>query len=69
MLLTTPIERKCVLKSMDYLQNFGAKVLYTGVDAEGFVNMEELKERMKNVDFISIQHANQEIGNLQDIKI
>ena len=67
-LLTTSIERKCILKSMDYLRNFGAKVLYAGVDTEGFANMEELKEKMKNVDFISIQHANQEIGTLQDIK-
>ncbi len=66
--LTSAIERKCVLKSMEYLKNLGLKVEIVAVDSEGFVNEEELKEKIRHADFVSIQHANQEIGTLQDIK-
>ena len=67
-ILTSPIERKCVLRSVEYLKNFGAKVHKIGVDSEGFVNMEDLKEKIKKANFMSIQHVNQEIGTIQDIK-
>ncbi len=67
-IITSPIERKCVLRSAEYLRNFGAKVEQVPVNSEGFVNLEILKEKIKSAEMVSIQHANQEIGVVQDIK-
>ncbi len=67
-IITSPIERKCVLRSAEYLRNFGAKVEQVPVNSEGFVNLEILKEKIKSAELVSIQHANQEIGVVQDIK-
>ncbi len=67
-IITSPIERKCVLRSAEYLRNFGAKVEQVPVNSEGFVNLEILKEKIKSAEMVSIQHANQEIGVVQDIR-
>ena len=66
--ITSAIERKCVLNSFKELESRGHEVGRIGVDSEGFVRMEELKESIKGASFLSIQHANQEIGTVQDIR-
>ena len=67
--VTSPIERKCVLRSFEYLKNYGVNVSKVSVNSEGFVEEEDLKEKVANANFVSIQHANQEIGTLQDMKM
>ncbi len=67
-ILTSAIERKCVMNSVKYLEGRGHEALKVGVDSEGFIDMEELKESAKGASFLSIQHANQEIGTVQDTK-
>ncbi len=66
--LTTPIERKCVLESLRYMEKEGHDVSMLPVEDEGFVDEKELENLSRGVDLISVQHVNQEIGTVQDIR-
>jgi cysteine desulfurase len=58
-----------VLNTAKSLERQGFKVDYLNVDNEGFVDLEQLGSLItKETALVSIQHANQEIGTLQDIK-
>jgi len=51
------------------LEKQGIKVTYLNVDKYGFVDLEQLKGSIsKDTALISIQHANQEIGTIQNIE-
>jgi len=67
-IITSKIEHGSVLKSFASLEpNF--KTTYINVDKFGFVDLDELERSInKNTLLVSIQHANQEIGTIQDIK-
>ncbi len=67
-ILTSGIERKCVLNSFKYLGESGHTVEFLPVDGEGFLKTDELIGRINGASFLSVQHANQEIGTVQDIK-
>ncbi len=67
--ITSPIERKCVLRSFEYLKNFNTKISFVSVDSEGCIKQDDLINKIKDTDFVSIQHVNQEIGTVQDIKM
>jgi cysteine desulfurase len=68
-IITTKIEHDCVLNSCRWLEKQGANVTYLDVDAEGFVNLEELKEAItKKTILVSIIHGNNEIGTIQDLE-
>lgn len=69
-IIISKIEDFPVLNSAKSLKkNEGFDVTYLNVDGDGFVDLEELKEAIKgDTILISIQHANQEIGTLQDIR-
>ncbi len=67
-IIVSEIERKCVLRSADYLVRLGASLKKVPVDNFGFIDMEKLEEDMKYADFTSVQHGNQEIGTVQNIK-
>ncbi|MFN3527872.1 MAG: cysteine desulfurase family protein, partial [Candidatus Altarchaeaceae archaeon] len=68
-IITTKIEHKCVLNSCKYLENFGFKVDYLNVDEYGFVNINELEEKInKNTFLVSVIHGNNEIGTVQNIE-
>lgn len=70
--ITSCIEHKSVIECVDNLCN--VEVAYIGVDKEGFIDMDKLKDTMlrKTQDgfsiFVSIQLANNEIGVIQDLK-
>jgi len=68
-LVTSKIERMSVLNVMKSLENTGRfKVSLLNVDGEGFVDLEKLKAAInKETLLVSVQHANQEIGTIQDI--
>lgn len=68
-IITSKIEDFPVLNSVKALEKRGFTVTYLDVDGEGFVDLDQLKESINdNTVLVSIQHANQEIGTLQDIE-
>ena len=68
-IITCKTEHKCVLESCHELETDGFKVTYLDVDEDGLINLEELKNLLKQKKaLVSIMHANNEIGVLQPIK-
>jgi cysteine desulfurase len=67
-LIVSDIENFSVLNTAKTLEKEGYDVSYISVDEKGKIDFEELKEEIRdNTILVSIQHANQEIGTLQDI--
>lgn len=63
------IEDFPVLNTAKALERQGFSVTFLDVDAEGFVNLEGLRNAItKETVLVSIQHGNQEIGTVQDLK-
>lgn len=63
------IEDFPVLNTAKALQKQGFDVTLLDVDAEGFADLEGLKKTItKETVLVSIQHGNQEIGTVQDLK-
>jgi cysteine desulfurase len=68
-IIVSGIEDFPVLNSAKSLQREGFNVTYLKVDRYGLVDPEELSESInEETVLVSIQHANQEIGTIQDIK-
>jgi len=68
-IIISKIEDFPVLNSARALERQGFKVTYLEVDGEGFVDLDKLKNSITGETIIvSIQHANQEIGTIQDIE-
>jgi len=68
-LIISAIEDFPVLYSAKKLEKQGFQVTYLEVDEYGCIDLEKLKKMIKKeTALISIQHANQEIGTLQDIQ-
>ncbi|MBD3191824.1 MAG: aminotransferase class V-fold PLP-dependent enzyme [Candidatus Heimdallarchaeota archaeon] len=68
-LIVSKLEDFPVLNSAKSLERKGFEVTYLEVDKHGIVNIDQLEETIKEETIlVSIQHANQEIGTLQDIK-
>lgn len=67
--VTSAIEHKSVLDTALNLRRLGFQVDVIPVDAEGFVKLDRLEASLDTACLVSIQHANQEIGTLQDIKV
>jgi cysteine desulfurase len=68
-IITTKIERKPVLDIFSMLEGMGCyKAAHVGVDKNGFVNLSELEKAISDKTLlVAVQHANQEIGTIQDI--
>ena len=68
-LVVSKIEDFPVLNSAKALEKQGFEVTYLDVDGDGFVDLEKLRDSITNETIlVSIQHANQEIGTIQDIE-
>jgi cysteine desulfurase len=68
-IITTRIEHDCILNTCKWLEKIGGKVTYLDVDAEGFINLEELENAITDKTIIvSIIHGNNEIGTVQDLE-
>jgi len=61
------IEHKSVLRIADKLTRQGFEKTLLDVDREGFVNPTSLEASLGDARLVSVQHANQEIGTLQDV--
>jgi cysteine desulfurase len=67
-LIFSKIEDFPVLHSAQALERQGFRVTYLPVDGDGLVDLDELEKAIgKDTFLVSIQHANQEIGTLQDV--
>ena len=67
-IIVSKIEDFPVLNSARALEKQGFKVTYLDVDGEGLIDPEKLKQAIADETIlVSIQHANQEIGTVQDI--
>jgi len=68
-LVTSKIEHASVLRVFKSLEKMGFQASYVDVDGEGFVNLEQLSDAIdKETLLVSIQHANQEIGTIQELR-
>ena len=68
-IIVSDIEDFPVLNSAKSLEKQGFEVTYLDVDEFGVVDPKSLKESIREETIlVSVQHANQEIGSLQDIK-
>jgi len=68
-LIVSKIEDFPVLNSAKALEKQGFKVTYLDVDGDGFADLNKLRDSITDETIlVSIQHANQEIGTIQDIE-
>jgi len=68
-IIVSKIEDFSVLNTAKVLEKQGFKVTYLDVDHEGLVNPALLKDTITDETIlVSVQHANQEIGTIQDIE-
>jgi cysteine desulfurase len=68
-IITTKIEHDCVLNACKWLENEGYSVTYLDVDSEGFVKVNDLEKAItKDTIIVSIIHANNEIGTIQNLE-
>ncbi len=68
-IITTRIDHDCVLNSCKWLETQGAKISYMDVDAEGFIDLNELERAITDKTIlVSVIHGNNEIGTVQDLE-
>ena len=67
-IITVATEHKSVLDSCKSLEKEGCTITRLGVDAEGFIDLDELRDRITDrTILISVMAANNEIGVLQPL--
>lgn len=71
-IISSPLEHKCVSESiLDMKTRKGIEVNYIRPNQQGDIDLSKLEELLKASDkktLVSLMHANNEIGNLTDIK-
>ena len=68
-IITSAIEHYSILNPLKEMQKEGFEVTVLPVGKSGFVNPEDVKKALKSTTvLISIMHANNEIGTIQNIK-
>lgn len=69
-IITSRIEHPAVLHTCQMLEKQGFEVTYLGVNKEGIINIEELRNSIRNdTILITIMFANNEIGSIQPIEM
>jgi cysteine desulfurase len=67
-IITSRIEHHAVLEPCKALEKKGFKITYIGVDKEGLINPQDIKNAIcDKTILISLMHANNEIGTIQPI--
>lgn len=68
-IITSKIEHPSVLMVMNSLEKIGIEVTYLGVNNNGLISLQELKDSIKeNTRLVSIMQVNNEIGCLEPIE-
>jgi cysteine desulfurase len=68
-IIISAIEHHAILETAQYLEKRGFAVTKVGVDSDGILNLEELKEAIRpDTVLISVMTANNEIGSIQPVK-
>lgn len=68
-IITTKVEHASIMETMKHLESLGYDVTYLSVDSFGRLNLDELKESIKDdTCLIAIMMSNNEIGNIYPIK-
>lgn len=71
-IITSPLEHKCVAESvLDMKNRKGVEVVYIRPNQKGDVELEKIEEALAKSDkktLVTLMHANNEIGNLLDVK-
>ncbi|MBE6662000.1 MAG: cysteine desulfurase NifS [Ruminococcaceae bacterium] len=68
-IVTSKIEHHAVLHTCAALEKEGFEVVYVGVDAGGFIDMDELRAAVdENTALVAIMMANNEIGTIEPIR-
>jgi len=68
-LIISRIEHDCVLESSRWLRSQGFKLTELAVNRQGFIDINQLKKAInKDTLLVSIIHANNEIGTIQNIE-
>ena len=67
-IVTSKIEHHAVLHTCEALEKEGFEVVYVGVDANGFINLDELRSVVdNNTALVAVMMANNEIGTVEPI--
>lgn len=71
-IISSPLEHKCVSESiLDMKNRKGVEVAYIRPNEKGDIDLSKLEDQLKASDkktLVSLMHANNEIGNISDIK-
>lgn len=68
-IITSAFEHKCVLEKCRDLKKHGYDVTYIFPNKKGIINVDDVKRAIrKDTCLITIMHANNELGTIQDIK-
>lgn len=71
-MITSPIEHHATLHTVEHMAHFGhATLSYVQLTEKGHIDMQHLEELLagsKEKTLVTLMHANNEIGNLMDIK-
>ena len=69
-IISTPIEHHAVTHTVEHLGKKGIKLHMVKLDSKGHVDLDDLAKLLKSNSgsVVSLMHANNEIGNLLDIK-
>ena len=68
-IVTTAIEHHAVLHAAERLEQEGFRVTYLGVDGEGFIDLAELEDAVRDdTVLVSVMYVNNEVGTIEPIE-
>ncbi len=68
-IVTTKIEHHAVLNACEALEKEGFDVTYVGVDSDGVVNLDELRDAVsEKTALVAVMYANNEVGTIEPIE-
>ncbi len=68
-IITCTTEHKAILETCNFLEERGIEVTYLNVDEDGLIDIDELKNSIKDTTIlVSIMAANNEIGTIQPVE-